>query len=219
MLIHLSLSLQDVKPLIAHEGSMPRSDEELRERLHLAVEEASRACEAGTSEQCASAWDKVEDLCAAHQRREALQRVLRGAPGKEIPANRPDWTRSKAQQAKEGNWRERQGRGPLEGKDLLAELKPTDTGQVEPAKGTLRHAGQLERMLGASVSSLQEAFRPEPGPEERARKKLLDSEIESAVAEAANKCEMGSEHSCEEAWHHVEELSRAREELDSDNVQ
>jgi hypothetical protein len=46
------------------------------------------------------------------------------------------------------------------------------------------------------------------------RKRLLDSEINEAVTNAADKCELGSEQSCDEAWERVESLSQERDRID-----
>ena len=51
-------------------------------------------------------------------------------------------------------------------------------------------------------------------PEQQMRKRLLDSEINEAVTNAADKCELGSEQSCDEAWERVESLSQERDRID-----
>ena len=111
----------------------------------------------------------------------------------------------------------RQGRGLLEGQDLLQGVTPSDTGQTEPPTGSLRQAGRLERSLGpGSVSDIasSSATPPNSSPEQQMRKRLLDSEINEAVTNAADKCELGSEQSCDEAWERVESLSQERDRID-----
>lgn len=101
---------------------------------------------------------------------------------------------------------------------MLHGLKPSDTGQTEPPTGSLKEAGQLERSIGSSFSSSSEQHTTSPSPEEQMRIRLLDSEITDAVANAADKCEVSTDESCEEAWLEVEELSKQREHLKDGNA-
>lgn len=84
----------EVERLVAHDAGAPASEEELRQRLYAAVEQAFDACALDSATECATAWDKVEELSLAAERRSLVRRALSGAPGREVPADRPSWTRS-----------------------------------------------------------------------------------------------------------------------------
>lgn len=85
---------REVEQLVSHKSSgMPKSDAELKQRLHDAVQHAADACAYGSQAECATAWDTVEELSVANERRALVNRALKGAAGREMPVDRPRWTR------------------------------------------------------------------------------------------------------------------------------
>lgn len=161
----------------------------LKDKLHDAVEGMKKACDKEpTSKDCAIAWEEVEELQLAAERK------IKPVEADELAVS----SKSEAYDVFEevdnsvDNTQEK-----LQKKDLLSDVQPCDIIQCEEPGGTLLAAGKLEQTLNVKTNTKKS----------EKRKSELKQDLQMAISDAFDACGDGSKEECTAAWEKVDELS------------
>eukprot|EP00854_Cymbomonas_tetramitiformis_P003909 gene3909-4872_t len=157
--------------------------------------EASKACEDGTPTDCAVAWEEVEELRSAAERKAPKDQVEQ-VPGAPVPP--PEDINAPAKRL------------------MQQDKNPCDIYECTDPTNSLQEAAALENMMrGGTAESLERALNPK-APKDAAKeaetKALLQNKIEDAIKGASEVCDEGPAKDCAAAWDEVnldtvEELS------------
>ncbi|KAK3253884.1 hypothetical protein CYMTET_36883 [Cymbomonas tetramitiformis] len=162
----------------------------IKEKIDEAQQEASKACEDGTPTDCAVAWEEVEELRSAAERKAPKDQVEQ-VPGAPVPP--PEDINAPAKRL------------------MQQDKNPCDIYECTDPTNSLQEAAALENMMrGGTAESLERALNPK-APKDAAKeaetKALLQNKIEDAIKGASEVCDEGPAKDCAAAWDEVEELS------------
>mmetsp|Transcript_4428 Transcript_4428/g.5130 ORF Transcript_4428/g.5130 Transcript_4428/m.5130 type:complete len:341 (+) Transcript_4428:244-1266(+) len=194
----------------------------LDDKIDGAVRKAEEVCDKGTQADCAVAWEEVEELADARNKKS--KRDPYSNPPKDVVPTDKNTPKADASQDDPSTTTDTVDEGAQEGlgRDqaqnpairLMSNEMPCNTNGAEgcePPTGTFEQAAAMEAMLnggvwesGSDYGGVDDSNSEDEDDEDDAE---LKSQLQGAISDAEQACKDGTTADCAVAWDQVEEIS------------